>query len=120
MRKHSIYVTTVLLFVSMILVSCKKDALRIEKEKRYIQVNAGPGFGPGDENSRTLILTLYPRGEANLIPGGDVGFTSKYKIRGKEITVEIVPPNEPLKLLFTVVSEKELRGEQGQILRLDE
>ncbi|RQO70569.1 hypothetical protein DBR43_21430 [Pedobacter sp. KBW06] len=104
----------------MILVSCKKDAQHMEKGTRFIQKNAAPGFGSGDENSQAIILTLYPRGEANLIPGGDVGFASKYKIRGKKITVEILPPNEPLKLRFTVVSEKELRGEKGQILRLDE
>lgn len=120
MRKYFIYVTTVLLFASIILVSCKKNAERLENGKRFIQKNAGPKPGIGDESSQVIILTLYPRGEANLVPGGDVGFSSKYKIRGKEITVETLPPNEPLKFRFTVVSEKELRGERGEILRLDE
>ncbi|PTT00001.1 hypothetical protein DBR11_11135 [Pedobacter sp. HMWF019] len=116
MKKYSIYVTTVLLFVFVNLVSCKKDALHIDQQKRYYQINASPGMDA--EVSAAIILTLYPKGEANLIPGGDIGYASKYKIKGKEITVEINPPNPPLTSYFTIISDTELHGKNGEILML--
>lgn len=119
MKNKSVYAISLSLFMLMNLISCKKDAINIGKgkEKHYSQINASHIFDY--EMSNAIELTLYPHGEANLIPGGDVGYKSKYKIKGKQITVEIMPPNQ-LTMHFTIISEKELRGTRGQILKLTE
>ena len=118
MKKPAICVTTILLSALICFASCKKDALVVKKEKNYQQINAGPETEY--EISPSISLTLWPNGQASIRPGGDIYYKSTYKIKGKEITVEITSPNPPLTSYFTIISDTELHGRRGEVLMLRE
>lgn len=94
--------------------ACKKDALKVNEEKHYVQTNAQT---PSDPLLGTATdLTLKPNGRANILPGGDIVWTGDYDISGRKLTVTVAELNT--KFLFTIISEEELHGEHGEVLKL--
>lgn len=102
-----------MLFMLISLVACKKDAIKIDSEKRYVQQTDAPVT---DLAGGPMSLTLKPGGVADLNPGGDIVYRGTYDISGKKITVKI--PDLDTKFKFTIISEKELESESGEKLKL--
>jgi hypothetical protein len=102
-----------MLFIVLSLNACKKDALVITQERTFVQVNAPM---PIDPSLGTAVhLTLKPGGKAEFLPGGDIVYEATYKIDGDKIIVDAL--NRTFK--FTVISNSELHGENGEILKLE-
>jgi hypothetical protein len=100
--------------VILLSTACKKDALEVKEEKRFMQTNAhitDPMFG-------AVSLTLRPNEQALINPGGDIVWSATYKISGKDLTVKV--PDIDSKFKFSIVSDKELHGSNGEILQLIE
>jgi hypothetical protein len=103
------------LFVVLLsLVGCKKDALQIREEKSYHQVNAAPTTDRLLGNA--VSLTLKPGGSALINPGGDIMWSASYKISGSKIKVHV--PDLDKNYQFTIISDNELHGENGEVLRI--
>lgn len=102
------------LLLTICFTACKKDALKVNEEKRYAQTNAQP---PTDPILGTAVhLTLKPNGRADILPGGDIVWAGSYDISGTKLTVKV--DELDMKFRFTIVSEEELHGENGEILKL--
>jgi len=95
------------------LAACKKDALKVDTEKYYVQASSAPVT---DLLGGGMSLTLKPNGTADINPGGDIVWSGTYNISGKKITVKV--PDINIKYNFTIVSNDEIHGENGQILKL--
>ncbi|MEP6612739.1 MAG: hypothetical protein ABJA76_12665 [Mucilaginibacter sp.] len=103
-----------LMFIAVLsLNACKKDALEIKVEKTYAQARTAPAT---DLVEGGITLTLKPDGTAGINPGGDIVWSSTYDISGKKITVKVRDLNTTYK--FTVISDEEIHGEHGEILKL--
>jgi uncharacterized lipoprotein YehR (DUF1307 family) len=101
-----------ILLIVLSLNACQKDALIVELEKIFIQINAPK---PTDPMLGTAMnLTLKPGGKADFLPSGDIIHEATYKIKGDKVLVQAL--NQTFK--FTVVSDLELHGENGEILEL--
>lgn len=88
-------------------ISCKKEALQIKSEKIYAQANAPRPPGPGINTG--VLLTLKPKGKAIFIPVLDITYAATYKIRDKTLTIKV--PDLKKDFTYTIISEKELRGD---------
>jgi len=105
-----------MLFLTLISFSaCKKDAIKIDTEKRYTQEKSVPAT---DLAGGAMTLVLKPDGMADFNPGGDIVYRGNYDISGKKITVKI--PDLDMKYKFTIISEQELQGENGEKLTLSQ
>jgi hypothetical protein len=93
--------------------ACKKDALEVKQEKTFMQIKAQPAT---DLPGGGIVLTLKPDGTAGIDPGGDILWAATYKISGNKITVKLLDTNTKYK--FTIVSDVEIHGENGEILKL--
>jgi len=105
-----------LYFLLLMIVSisaCKKDALEVKQEKEFIQVTLQPAT---DLAGGGIDLILKPDGTANINPGGDIVWSATYDISGKKITVTVQQTNSKYK--FTVISDEEIHGDGGEILKL--
>ncbi len=111
MTKKSLYI---LLAATLSLGACKKDALQVKTEKEYIQ-NTTPGAATGLLGGG-LDLILKPGGTASFNPGGDIIWGATYDISGKKITVKVQQLNT--KYLFTIISDEEIHGANGEVLKL--
>lgn len=106
----------ILLLLGIVILSitgCKKDALEIEKEMVFYENTpdtTNPELVPG------ITLTLKPGGTAKFFLSTDITRAATYKINGKKLIVNV--PDLDKKFRFTIVSETELRGEKGEILKL--
>lgn len=106
-----------MLFILLSLGACKKDALAVDEEKSYLQTNASATTDP--MFPAPIRLTLKPNGIASIAPSGsDIVYSATYKMNGDKITVT-VNDFENMKFKFTVISDLELHGENGEILKLD-
>ena len=103
-----------LLLMTLGLASCKKDALEVKEAKEFRQVNAPPATDP--LLGTAMYLILKPNGAAGFLPGGDIVWTATYNISGKTINVKVPDINTRYK--FSVISDEELHGENGEILKL--
>ena len=103
-----------LLILIVSLNACKKDALIVDEEKSYFQINAPAQVDP--IIGTAIDLTLKPDGTGDLLPTGDIVYQAKYKIRGDKIIVDVADLNKTFR--FTIVSDTELHGEKGEILKL--
>lgn len=102
------------LLLTICFTACKKDALKVNEEKRYIQTNAQP---PSDPILGTAVhLTLKPNGRADILPGGDIMWAGDYDVSGRKLTVNVAELNT--KFRFTIINKEELHGENGEILKL--
>jgi hypothetical protein len=102
-----------LLTVLFWLTSCKKDALKVKEQTKYFQINAPAPTGT--LHATGISLELWPQGIAYINPGGhDFLWGATYKISGKKLTVK----SGDYLYKFTIVSEEELHGENGEILKL--
>ncbi len=115
MKKIQIQTTLCILSLLILFVGCKKDALTIESEKLYIQEIAVPATNPF---AGPMSLSLKPGEIGDFSPGGDIMYRVTYNISGKNITFKVADLNRKYK--FTIISEKELRAENGEILLLKE
>ena len=102
---------TLMMFIS--LNACKKDALKVDTEKRYVGETSAP---PTDLAGGAMSLVLKPGGVADINPGGDIVYRGSYDISGKKITVKI--PDLEMKFRFTIITDQELEAESGEKLRL--
>lgn len=99
------------LLIAISLSACKKDILKVETEKTYVEegVSAGTlGFGG-------IILKLMPDGKADILVGGDVFYRTTYKIKGNKLIVEGEQNDE-----FKIISDTELRYQNNRVLKLDQ
>lgn len=108
-------IKNVLLMLIMLisLSACKKDALKVDTEKRYVQKSNAPAT---DLAGGGMTLVLKPDGVADFVPGGDIAYRGTYDISGKKITVKI--PDLDKKYRFTIISDQELEAEDGEKLNL--
>ncbi|MBS7565801.1 hypothetical protein KHS38_15445 [Mucilaginibacter sp. Bleaf8] len=102
-----------LLVLVLLLSACKKDALKVDEEKHYEQVNASPSTDPIIGSA--ISLTLKPDGVGDIVPGGDIRWNATYKISGKKLTVAVKDIDH--KFEFTIISDDEIHGENGEILK---
>jgi hypothetical protein len=102
-----------LLVAVLCLNACKKAALEVKAEKRYAQALTTPAT---DLAGGGMTLTLKPGGTAGINSGGDIVWSGTYNISGKKITVKVPDMNTTYK--FTVISDEEIHGEHGEILKL--
>jgi len=102
-----------MLIMLISLSACKKDALKVDTEKRYVEKTSAP---PTDLAGGAMNLVLKPGGVADLNPGGDIVYRGTYDISGKKITVKI--PDLDMKYRFTIISDQELQAEDGEKLKL--
>lgn len=93
--------------------SCKKDALKITTEKTYSQPSVEAAH---DLYGGAMSLTLKPGGMASINPGGDIVYSGNYDISGHKITVKVEQTQS--KYIFTIISDEEIHGENGEILML--
>ncbi|WP_158825721.1 hypothetical protein [Mucilaginibacter lacusdianchii] len=116
MNHKPLNICSLLLFLCMCLwlSSCKKDALQVEEEKEYLQTNASPIVDPMFSTATHLLLK--PGNIAYINPGGDIMWDATYKISGKKLTVKMKDSDSQFK--FTIVSEEELHGQDGEVLKL--
>lgn len=114
MYKATIRNLICLLLIALSFTACKKDALQVNEEKRYEQVNAQPATDPMFGTAVTLILR--PNGQGYINPGGDIVWPATYKISGKKITVTMEESQR--KYRFDIISDEELHGTDGEILKL--
>ena len=103
-----------LLILCVSLNACKKDALIVDEEKSYFQINGPAPVDPTMGTSTYLILK--PDGTAGFFPNGDIISLAKDKVRGNKIIVDVADLNKTFR--FTIVSNTELHGEKGEILKL--
>jgi hypothetical protein len=113
MKTIKIKLSYVFLMLMILLAGCKKDAMEVKVEKRFAQVNAAvstdPRFGG-------VTLTLSPNGIASINPGGDIMWSATYKIRGNTLTIKVQEIDSEFR--FTIVSDQELSGSNGEVLKL--
>jgi hypothetical protein len=102
-----------LLVIILSMGACKKDALVVDTEKRYNQVNIEK---PVDLLGGGVMLVLKPDGIADINPGGDIIWNGTYKISGNKISVKATQIDT--KFNFTIISNEELRGSNGEVLKL--
>ena len=102
-----------LLIVMLSFGACKKDALEVKQDKTYVQVKDAP---PTDLAGGGVDLTLKPDGTAIINPGGDIVWYGTYDISGNKITVKVQQTESKYK--FTIVSNEEIHGEHGEVLKL--
>jgi hypothetical protein len=102
-----------LLSMIVLLTACKKDAMEVKEEKRFVQVNAAPS----DPMFGGVSLTLRPNGVGTINPGGDIVWPASYKIRGNKLSMKVQEINSEFK--FTIVSSEELHGSNGEVLKLE-
>ena len=103
-----------LLILVVSLNACKKDALIVDEEKSYFQINAP---APVDPMLGTAIyLTSKPDGTGGFLLNGDIISQAKYKVRGNKIIVDVADLNKTFR--FTIISDTELHGEKSEILKL--
>ena len=103
-----------LLILCVSLNACKKDALIVDEEKSYFQINAPAPVDP--MLGTPIYLTLKPDGTGGFLLNGDIISEAKYKVRGNKIIVDVADLNKTFR--FTIVSYTELHGEKGEILKL--
>lgn len=101
------------LFVVVYLWGCKKDALKVDEEKEYVQVRSAPAL---DLVSGGIDLTLKPNGFASICPGGDIVWSATYDISGKKITIKAKETNTTYR--FTIISKDEIHGSNGEVLKI--
>jgi hypothetical protein len=100
------------LLIAISLSACKKDALKVDAEKTYIEqgVSSGTlGFGG-------VILKLMPDGKADILVGGDAWYRTTYKIKGDKLILIGDTQNDE----FKIISDTELRYQNNRVLKLDE
>lgn len=103
----------ILLLMALCFGACKKDALKVDTEKTYVQPRTSPATSLEDGG---FWLTLKPGGKADILPGGDIVWRATYDISGTKITVKIAETDQKFK--FTIISDDELRGPYGEVLKL--
>lgn len=101
-----------LLIIMLSFGACKKDALEVKQQKTFVQVEVAPAT---DLPGGGINLTLKPDGTANINPGGDIVWSGTYDISGNKITVKVQQIDTKFK--FTIVSDEEIHGEHGEILK---
>lgn len=111
--KNTIKNLSVLLLIILCMGACKKDALQVNEEKEFIQVNAATAT---DLVGGGVDLLLKPNGIAGINPGGDIVWNATYDISGNKLPVKIKETNT--KYQFTIISDEEIHGQNGEILKL--
>jgi hypothetical protein len=99
------------LLIAIGLSACKKDALKVEIEKTYVE----QGVSSGTLGFAGIILKLMPDGNADILVGGDTYYRTTYKIKGDKILIEGDQSEE-----FKIISSTELRYQNNRVLKLDE
>lgn len=115
MRKFFVYLS-----VWMVLLSCSK-ALDVEKDMYFNQVNwlEPPGERDPIAGVAPMHLELRTDGRAFLYPGsGDIVWEGSYKVTAKKLKVTLKSIESSYE--FHVTSSSELKGPNGEILRLEE
>nr|WP_068886919.1 hypothetical protein [Pedobacter panaciterrae] len=93
--------------------ACKKDLISVKTEKSYRE----PQTVSEGEWYTGMVLTLRPNRTATLILGGDAACEGRYDIKGAKLTFKMSTQKE--KYSFTIISEQEIHGENGEKLLLD-
>lgn len=99
-----------ILLLAISLSACKKDALKVESDKTYVE--QGVSSGSGSLGFGGVILKLMPDGNADILVGGDAFSRTTYKIKGDKLTIG---DNEE----FKIISETELRYQNTRVLKLE-
>ena len=110
----------VYLLVCIALLSCSK-ALDVEKDMYFKQVNwvEPPGERDPIAGVAPMHLELRTDGRAFLYPGsGDIVWDGSYKVTTKKIKVSLKSIDRSYE--FNVKSSNELKGPNGELLRLEE
>jgi hypothetical protein len=104
----------ILLFLFILTtVGCKKDQLRVDQEKEYVEVSHQP-TNPYDGGWN---LILQPNGTADVIPTGDIIYRGTYKINGS--TIKVKTEQNSGSYAFEIISETEIKEKEfGAVLRL--
>lgn len=103
-----------MLLTALLFSACQKDAIKIDTEKSFYQERTTPIKDPMLDGG--FSLTLKPNGKAAINPGGDIVWSATYDISGKTITVKVFELDEKFK--FTIISDEELRGPNGEVMKL--
>ncbi|WP_026309813.1 hypothetical protein [Niabella aurantiaca] len=95
----------------MLFLSCSKK-LDVNEDMTFTQVN-GSGYG---EYSGPMHIELRSDGRAFFYPGsGDIVWDGYYKIKGGKLKYK--DPNRETGYTFEIISETELKGERGEVLK---
>jgi hypothetical protein len=103
-----------LLFIMIAFNACQKDALSVEENKTFREINVPPLSDPRFSNVMVVLLT--PGGNAGISLGGDAIYPATYSINGKNLKIKDISHDKTYKL--KIVSETDLEYE-GRILRLE-
>lgn len=103
-----------ILLLAIFTTCSKKESLPLcEDETTYSQVNAPPSTDPIVQYG--YRITLLDDDRVDILPGGDIVYRGTYSIKGN--ILEITVAQLDTKFKFTIISDNELHGEHGQIMK---
>jgi hypothetical protein len=109
------YLLPAFILLLTLAMGCKKDAITVEANKTFREINVPPPTDPMFSNA--MVVLLSPGGNAGISFGGDAIYPATYTISGKNLKIIDTGFEKTYKL--KIISNTELNYE-GRILRLED